>query len=938
MSKLLILTVAQIAALTTPVAIAAATTTATPTQISSLALNKQSQPTQVVQTGNGKQLLQSGLNLYQQEKFSEAVQVLQRAAVAFQNQNDFLNQALALNYAALAYQQIGQLAQANKAITDSLDLLQKRRINSKEYTSVLAQALNTQGQIQLAQGQSEKALASWETATALYKKNQDSAGEIGSKINQAQALQALGLYRRARITLDQVNRQLQQQSDPRLKATGLLSLGNALRVVGVLDQKEKDSKIQETRKETGSLQALNQSLAEAKKLPDAPELKAEIHLSLGNTLRALKKSAEAIKQYQQAAELSVSPMTRLVAQMNLLRLAIETRETATYQTLIPQIQSQLATIQPSRKSIYARINFAQSLACLNNVSGTRGMAVNLVCPKEADSQNVTNPSDAVETTQKNLVQNVTINQSEIAQIVGTAVEQARSLGDKRGEAYALGTLGGLYEQTQQWDFAQKLTQQALAVAESIDARDISYRWHWQLGRILRERGQDKAAIASYTKAVDILKSLRTDLVAINRDVQFSFQEGVEPIYRELVSLLLQSPEGKQSNQQTLDRARNVIESLQLAELDNFFRRACIDAQPVAIDEVDKTAAVIYPVILDDRLEIIVSMPSKSGNQNAAAAKQTEKQKSNQIFRRHTVSLDRQKIEETTDQLRQLLENRTTPEYLPVSQQMYKWIIEPFSKELKDYDIKTLVFVLDGPMRSIPMAALHDGEQFLVENYDIALTPGLQLLNPRPLARTELRTLAGGLSESRENFPPLPNVEDELMKIESTVPTSKVLLNNQFTTAAIENAVKSLSAPIVHLATHGQFSSEAEDTFILTYNGRVNVNELNELLETRETNRRGAIELLVLSACTTAAGDNRAALGIAGVAVRSGARSTLASLWTVDDEATSLIMGKFYEQLKESKMTKAQAFKNAQLSLLKDKNNLYDHPYYWAPYVLVGNWL
>ena len=156
--------------------------------------HQQSQPTQVVQQRDGRQLLQQGLQLYQTEQFSRSVQVLQQAAKTFQTQGDFLNQALALNYAALAYQQLGQLPQASTAIAESLNLLQKNRVNSKEYIKVRAQTLNNLGQIQLAEGKSEKALASWEEATNLYAKNGDSEGEIGSKINQVQALQALGLY------------------------------------------------------------------------------------------------------------------------------------------------------------------------------------------------------------------------------------------------------------------------------------------------------------------------------------------------------------------------------------------------------------------------------------------------------------------------------------------------------------------------------------------------------------------------------------------------------------------------------------------------------------------------------------------------------------------------------------------------------------------------
>jgi CHAT domain-containing protein len=141
---------------------------------------------------------------------------------------------------------------------------------------------------------------------------------------------------------------------------------------------------------------------------------------------------------------------------------------------------------------------------------------------------------------------------------------------------------------------------------------------------------------------------------------------------------------------------------------------------------------------------------------------------------------------------------------------------------------------------------------------------------------------------------------------------------------------------VHLATHGQFSSSAQDTFVLTWDDRIRANDFSELLRTTEGNRKHPIELLVLSACQTATGDERAALGLAGVAVRAGARSTMASLWIVSDEATSLLMSKFYQELTNKQETKAEALRRAQVAVLRDEH--FSHPYFWSAFVLVGNWL
>jgi CHAT domain-containing protein len=413
----------------------------------------------------------------------------------------------------------------------------------------------------------------------------------------------------------------------------------------------------------------------------------------------------------------------------------------------------------------------------------------------------------------------------------------------------------------------------------------------------------------------MLQSLRSDLAAVNQDVQFSFRESVEPVYRQFVELLLQSQDNAPS-QENLKQAREVIEALQLAELDNFFREACVNARPVEIDQIDPHAAVIYPIILPNQFAVILSLP-------------------NQPLRYHKTLLPQAEVERILSQMRQALRPTAFIEdWLPITQQVYDLLLRPEEAELAASGIKTLVFVPDGLLRNLPMAALHDGQRFLIEKYSVVLTPGLQLLQPRSLERQQMQGLLAGLSEARENFSALPNVALEINQIEAEIP-AQVLLDQLFTNQAFQNQVDSTPSPIVHLATHGQFSSNADNTFILTWDGRINVKQLDQLLRSRE-GKLSPIELLVLSACQTATGDKRAALGMAGVAVRSGARSTLASLWSVSDRSTAFLMIKFYRELGKPEITKAEALRRAQVALLHQDD--YTSPYYWAPFVLLGNWL
>ncbi|NMG09336.1 CHAT domain-containing protein, partial [Brasilonema sp. UFV-L1] len=519
-----------------------------------------------------------------------------------------------------------------------------------------------------------------------------------------------------------------------------------------------------------------------------------------------------------------------------------------------------------------------------------------------------------------------------AQILASAVQQAQSLQDKRAESYAFGTLGNLYEINQQFPEAQKLTEKALFMAQSLHASDIVYQWQWQLGRIHNQQGDQKGAMSYYSQAFNTLQTLRSDLVAINPDMQFSFRESVEPVYRELVALLLQTENEsieyqenqKPENPKNLQQARFVMESLQIAELDNFFRSACLTAKqeldPV-VDKKDPRSAVFYPIILPDRLEVILKLP-------------------NQDLRHYKTVIAEEKVEGVVENLREYLRDVTrTSQVKQLSQQIYDWLIQPASADLNKSGIKTLVFVLDGVLRNIPISVLYDKQQqkYLVEKYAIAVAPGLQLLEPKPLQKIKLNTLVAGVAAERalENrkFPPLENVPRELKQIQSQVPKTEELLNQKFTENNLQNQLQFAPFAVVHLATHGEFSSDPEKTFVLTWDKLLKVKEFDNLLRVSDTKRSSTIELLVLSACKTALGDKRAALGLAGVAVQAGARSTLATLWSVDDEYTADLMSRFYQELKAG-VNKAEALRRAQLAVFAQQKS----PYFWAPFVLVGNWL
>jgi CHAT domain-containing protein len=866
--------------------------------------------------------LQQGKASYQAGKFTDAVQNLTQAVQIYDSQGNRLNQAMALNYLSLAEQKLGNWDKAASAISIALKLLNQLKQNNDDAKRIWALTYNTQGSLQLGQGKADVAVESWEKAAEIYAQIEDKAGRLGALINQTMALQSLGLYGRTMKISQEIKKSLDTQEDSLLKAVGLRSLGNAKRVSGDLKQ---------------SQELLEKSLTVANKLKSPQEESATL-LSLGNTILALgnrmipqdtttqsNKTQEyfqpsrclekpiteqaniyynkAKEYYQQSAIKSTSKTIALQAKLNYLRVLEELKQTPSKEE-ISTIESSLATLNPSRSVIYAGVNFARSLSCLET--------------REKDSKLSTNTNIKLVETQDR------IKQEKIINLLNRAVQQAKELKDTRAGSFALGSLGQVYEESKQWSTARKYTEAALNLAQIMNAADIAYQWEWQLGRLLLAEGNTESAIASYSIAIENLKSLRTDLVALNPDIQFDFRDEVEPVYRQLVTLLLKSEKPTAKN---LKSARNVLEALQLAELDNFFRDACSTVQATPIDEVVDNAnpatAVIYPIILPNSVELIVKLPRKKE------------------LHHYRTEAPKAEVEKTLDNLVVNLKRRYTfREVEKYSQKVYNWVIKPAEADLQKSQVKTLVFVLDGSLRNIPMAALYDGRQYIIDKYSLAVSPGLQLVEPKQENRKFI-ALTAGLTKARQGFSALPNVAKELQSIESII-NSKKLIDQAFTNSRVKESVNSVPFPVVHLATHGKFSSQFSDTFILAWDDKINVKQLEDLLKSREqvVGRESRvpkpIELLVLSACETATGDRRAALGLAGVAVRSGARSTLASLWQVDDKSTATLMSEFYRQLTNNpSITKSEALRRAQSYVL---HNYEEHPFYWSAYVLVGNWL
>jgi CHAT domain-containing protein len=314
-----------------------------------------------------------------------------------------------------------------------------------------------------------------------------------------------------------------------------------------------------------------------------------------------------------------------------------------------------------------------------------------------------------------------------------------------------------------------------------------------------------------------------------------------------------------------------------------------------------------------------------------------------------------------------LRSYDTDDYLSPAQQLYNLLVRPVLSELEASKTHSLVIASEGFLRPIPFAALHDGNQFLIEKFALATVTGMSMTDQTLSSTKAMSSLVVGLSEPGtviDKLDPsklmgvtqvakanlrglnisesktlirdalrLPGVEDE-MKSLGEILKGKPLVNGQFTVNSFSQQVETGNYRILHIASHGIFGGDASSSFILASDDVLSMNGLQSILRS-DNLKRSPIELLTLSACETAEGNDRAPLGFSGAAIKARARSVLGTLWPVVDEAAQKVMTRFYGELVGNKAGKAVALKQAQTSLLKQTAT--NHPFYWAPFTLVGNW-
>ena len=811
------------------------------------------------------------------------------------------------------------------------------------------------------------------------------------------ALQVVGDLDQSQVLLGHSLKLADELSLTEAIAPTYLSLGNLMRTQAIANLRSSNLTIDE-------------AIAQLQESPSFSPIQQELQRSRTEAAEKFENQiGKALGYYQEAAAAGSTPLTQIQAQLNASNIYLDIKRSSEANTTIATLLPRLANLPVNQATLDVRIKAAETLMRLSDPSSNRALS-----PREEQA----------------------------ARLLETVLEQAHNLGNasldtdadnvsieassphaSQIESYALGSLGQLYlgqlhprhsqlSETKQSTpsdreapeihedrlvRAKQFTQQALTKVNAISVNnlpltvndaDLAYRWYRQLGQILDAQNDREGAIEAYEAALQMLQErLRRDVASSNLNYQRSFsQEAQDPVHRELMGLLLRPEEPSKDD---LDKVRDVTSSLLQSELTSFLQEPCTVATPQNIDNiVDKTAnqneALLYHVVLPDSLAVIVKLP---GDEKP---------------RYYPQPISQDQLLATVNDLKLALEEDYTFETVNIlAQRLYDWMIRPVEAELQANEIDTLVFTLDRLLQPIPMTVLYDGRNYLVERYAIAEFLGLiEDSATTQLQPGDLRVMAAGLStvpsdipsEIRDTLQPLAYVPRELEVLRNEGISVTTLEDNDFTLANFNARLNDDQFPIVHLATHGQFSFDPQRTFLLTsgtltdtpsdtspdtpsvsgdestgidglgmtlgdiLRGSTNpveespiataydstedalftVDELAALFRIRGQIREDAIELLVLNACETAAGDDLATLGIGGTAIRAGASSAIASLWTLDDAPNVLFTQVLYEHLQKPNVSRAEALQQAQLALMEQPQ--YQHPRYWSSYILAGNWL
>ncbi|GBO54462.1 hypothetical protein APA_2410 [Pseudanabaena sp. lw0831] len=478
-----------------------------------------------------------------------------------------------------------------------------------------------------------------------------------------------------------------------------------------------------------------------------------------------------------------------------------------------------------------------------------------------------------------------------------------------------------------------------------------------LGYAFSNLNQTELAILYYKQSINIRESIRKDIKGLSKEEQASYLETVASTYKTLAGLLLK--------QERIMEALQVLDLLKVQELEDYLKnikgsdrtaqgvklldpekatnsqllaisnekapelnrqlasqiqqlpKSEINKVPDYLQKIPQGTVLIYPLILGDRLEIILFSP-------------------NSLPISRNVNISKDNLEKLVTEFRSALIDEGSEDYREPAAALYNLLIKPIEADLVQAQAKTILYAPDGILRYIPLAALYDGKQWLSEKYRVSNLIAYTLSDFSPKPKLSPNILAGAFGgktgEKKFGQQALPATLKEVEAIASYFPNSVTLLENAFTRQAAEDKFKNHN--VLHFATHAEFNTGAPDnSFIIFGNG--DKIRLSELTDWQIPN----VELIVLSACQTGVGKLGTGVEILGFGYqvqKVGAKNAIASLWSVDDAGTQALMEVFYKELKKGDISPTEALNRAQISLIKSSK--FNHPKYWSAFFAIGNGL
>ncbi|MFN9759760.1 MAG: tetratricopeptide repeat protein [Pseudanabaena sp.] len=846
--------------------------------------------------GEGAVLGNLGLAYYFLGNYEKAIEYHQKALASLWEIKDRQGEGTVLGNLGLAYYSLGNYEKA-------IEYHQKALGIAREIKNKLGEgnALGNLGLVYYSLGNYEKAINYHQQRLAIAREIKDREGEGQSLGNLGLAYDALGNYDKA-IEFHQQQLSLAKEiKDRRGEGQSLGNLGLAYDALGNYDK---------------AIEFHQQALAIARDIKDI-QREGQILGNLGLAYHALSNYGKAIDYQQQRLAIAREIKDRRGEGQSLGNLGLSYNKLGNHVKAIDFYQQALAIA----REIKVRLGEKNALGGLSLSYFRLG-----------------NYDNAIKYEQQ-------------------ALAIARELKDKQGEGQALGNLGATYYVLGHYDKAIDYYSQALEIVRETKDRDGEGIVLQNIGVLLSNQNQSELAILFYKQSVNVRESIRKDIKKLNKEEQQSYTNTITSSYRRLANLLIK--------QDRIVEALQVLDLLKVQELEDYFKnikgsdrsaqgvrllepekamsdkllavsfensleinsqlankiqqlpKSEINKVPDYLQKIPQGTALLYPLILGDRLELILFSPNTTP-----------------ISR--TVKISQKELETLVTDFRATLLDAGSEDVKEPAAQLYQLLIKPIEAELVQAKTTTILYAPDGILRYIPIAALYDGKQWLAEKYRISNLISYSLFDFSAQPKNSPNILAGAFGgkagEQKHGQTALPATLKEVQAIANSFTNSVTLIEENFSRQAIESKFKNHN--ILHLATHAEFNIGVPDnSFIIFGNG--DKIRLNEITDWQIPN----IDLIVLSACQTGVGklgDGVEILGFGYQVQKAGAKNAIASLWKVDDAGTQALMVAFYDELKKGNVTSTEALHRAQVSLIKSSE--FNHPNYWSAFFAIGNGL